>query len=86
MPQPRAMPLIGAAYFVNFVMFGTMIMLNLFIGVIINSIDSRRDRAAELKCRPGGIAWGGSLIYEFDQRPPQATAEWNEKCKCLMLP
>ena len=34
-----AMPLLGAAYFVSFVMLGTMIMLNLFIGVIINSMD-----------------------------------------------
>ena len=35
-------PLIGAAYFVSFVMFGTMIMLNLFIGVILNSMDEAR--------------------------------------------
>ncbi|NKB69503.1 MAG: ion transporter [Candidatus Latescibacteria bacterium] len=35
----RGLPLVGAAYFVSFVMFGTMIMLNLFIGVIINSMD-----------------------------------------------
>lgn len=38
----HAMPLVGAAYFVSFVMFGTMIMLNLFIGVIINSMDEAR--------------------------------------------
>jgi voltage-gated sodium channel len=41
-PQPRAMPFIGAAYFVTFVLFGTMIMLNLFIGVILNSMDETR--------------------------------------------
>ena len=35
--QPR--PLIGALFFVSFVALGTMIMLNLFIGVIINSMD-----------------------------------------------
>lgn len=38
-----AQPLIGAAYFVSFVMFGTMIMLNLFIGVILNSMEEARD-------------------------------------------
>ncbi len=35
----RALPVIGAAYFVSFVMMGTMIVLNLFIGVIIKSMD-----------------------------------------------
>ena len=35
--QPR--PLVGALFFVSFVALGTMIMLNLFIGVIINSMD-----------------------------------------------
>ncbi len=38
-PIPSAMPVAGAAFFVTFVLFGTMIMLNLFIGVIINSMD-----------------------------------------------
>ncbi|MEO0588497.1 MAG: ion transporter, partial [Planctomycetota bacterium] len=37
--EPKAQPLLGAAYFVSFVMLGTMIMLNLFIGVIISSMD-----------------------------------------------
>ena len=39
---PNAMPLVGATYFVTFVMFGTMIMLNLFIGVILNSMEEAR--------------------------------------------
>ena len=44
----HAMPLMGAAYFVSFVMLGTMIMLNLFIGVIINSMDeAQAEREAE---------------------------------------
>ena len=44
----RALPVIAAAYFVTFVMIGTMIMLNLFIGVIINSMDeSQAEREAE---------------------------------------
>jgi len=39
---PSAMPVVGACYFVSFVMFGTMVMLNLFIGVILNSMDDTR--------------------------------------------
>ena len=44
LPKPNSCPGpgIGAAYFVSFVMFGTMIMLNLFIGVILNSMDEAR--------------------------------------------
>jgi len=42
--QSRAMPVIGALYFVSFVLLGTMIMLNLFIGVIINGMhETQRD-------------------------------------------
>lgn len=53
-----ASPAIGAAYFVTFVMFGTMIMLNLFIGVIINSMDEaqvERDREEQLAKRKMGV-------------------------------
>lgn len=39
---PCAMPVVGAFFFVSFVMFGTMIMLNLFIGVILNSMDEAK--------------------------------------------
>lgn len=35
--QPQ--PIIASAYFVTFIMFGTMIMLNLFTGVIISSME-----------------------------------------------
>jgi len=42
-PAEKKMPLLGAAYFVSFVGLGTMIMLNLFIGVIISSMDEAQD-------------------------------------------
>ncbi|MEM1026970.1 MAG: ion transporter [Planctomycetota bacterium] len=50
-PQDRARfefesvgrPLVGAFYFVSFVLFGTMIMLNLFIGVVIKSMEEAED-------------------------------------------
>ncbi len=37
--SPVANPIGGVIYFVSFVMFGTMIVLNLFIGVIMNSME-----------------------------------------------
>ncbi len=43
----QAMPLIGAAYFVSFVLIGTMIMLNLVIGVIINGMDEAQREIAD---------------------------------------
>lgn len=36
---PEANPIGGIIYFISFVMFGTMIVLNLFIGVIMNSME-----------------------------------------------
>ncbi len=42
-PSQKHMPILGAGYFVSFVMIGTMIMLNLFIGVIISSMDEAQD-------------------------------------------
>jgi len=37
--NPVAQPAAAVVYFVSFVMFGTMIVLNLFIGVIMNSME-----------------------------------------------
>lgn len=37
--SPQARPILGATYFVSFVLIGTMVMLNLFIGVIISSME-----------------------------------------------
>jgi voltage-gated sodium channel len=36
---PSAAPIVSAAYFVSFVLFGTMVILNLFIGVILNGMN-----------------------------------------------
>jgi voltage-gated sodium channel len=35
---PEAFPLIAPIYFISFILFGTMIVLNLFIGVIMNGM------------------------------------------------
>ncbi len=42
-----ASPIGAAIFFVSFVLFGTMIILNLFIGVIMNGMDEARDEAIE---------------------------------------
>jgi voltage-gated sodium channel len=44
---PSAQPLVAALYFVSFIMLGTMIMLNLFTGVIITSMEEASNEAAE---------------------------------------
>lgn len=43
---PEAMPIVGSLFFVSFVLMGTMVFLNLFIGVIINGMD---EAAADLE-------------------------------------
>ncbi|NES80066.1 MAG: ion transporter [Moorea sp. SIO2B7] len=37
--EPSASPLISAFFFVSFVLFGSMIVINLFIGVMTNSVE-----------------------------------------------
>jgi voltage-gated sodium channel len=47
-PNPEPHMIGGALYFISFVLIGTMIVLNLFIGVIMNSMDEvRQEQAAE---------------------------------------
>jgi voltage-gated sodium channel len=43
--KSEGQPLLASAYFVTFILFGTMIMLNLFTGVIISSLE---DAQAEI--------------------------------------
>lgn len=59
---PQARPLLGAAYFVSFVLLGTMIMLNLFIGVIIGSMQEAQAEAEQRRRR----AEGDDLTVELD--------------------
>lgn len=42
--HPEAMPLIAAVYFVSFILIGTMIVLNLFVGVILNAIEEQQEK------------------------------------------
>jgi voltage-gated sodium channel len=42
---PHAMPVLGALFFISFVLLGTMVFLNLFIGVILSGMDSAQKEA-----------------------------------------
>ncbi|MEM1165152.1 MAG: ion transporter [Planctomycetota bacterium] len=47
-PEPKAAPVTSVVFFGSFVLIGTMIVLNLFIGVVINSLtEAQREQAAE---------------------------------------
>ncbi len=46
--KPMAQPLVGAMFFVSFVLTGTMVILNLFIGVIMSGMDEAQAEANEL--------------------------------------
>jgi voltage-gated sodium channel len=42
---PKASPMVSPIFFVSFILVGTMIILNLFIGVIMNGMDEARAEA-----------------------------------------
>jgi voltage-gated sodium channel len=42
----KAMPVFGALFFVSFMMLGAMVILNLFIGVIMNGMDEADSEVA----------------------------------------
>ena len=56
--EPTAYPIFGAAFFVSFVLIGTMIVLNLFVGVIMTGMDEAQKEqniAREIESRPGTL-------------------------------
>ena len=58
--SPETFPIIAPIFFVSFVLMGTMIVLNLFIGVIISGMDEAREQAhreeiAETLSGPAGL-------------------------------
>jgi voltage-gated sodium channel len=58
-PEPHARPFVGMLYFVSFVLLGTIIVLNLVIGVILSSMQEaqiEQDRDALNRARAAGVA------------------------------
>ena len=52
--SPVAMPGAGTAYFVSFVLLGTMVVLNLFIGVIMNGMEEAQRERQQAQWERGG--------------------------------
>ncbi len=68
--SPRALSGVAVAYFVSFVLLGTMIVLNLFIGIIVNSFDSAREEMETVERKLKGAA--GEMGLESQLRRLEA--------------
>lgn len=66
---PAAYPVFAISYFVSFILIGTMVMLNLVVGVVVNSMDEAHkellDRAIENETAISGKI---SVVNELDAR------------------
>ncbi|MEN9975137.1 MAG: hypothetical protein RLZZ282_1143 [Verrucomicrobiota bacterium] len=58
-------PAIAAAYFVSFILLGTMIMLNLFIGIIMNSMAEMHAELDEQVRAKQSIAEKGNVLSDL---------------------
>ncbi len=76
--SPRAYPVGGALFFIGFVLVGTMIILNLFIGVIMNGMAEAQADAEEMseieKLKAGGDAGPPPLTDELAQLEKELVA------------
>lgn len=63
---PDPSPALGAGFFVSFVLLGTMIILNLFIGVIMNGMDEARIEGEEYT-EAQRLAKSGEEVQRLDQ-------------------
>lgn len=48
---PMASPVVAPFYFISFILVGTMVILNLFIGVIMKGMEESQQETAELEAR-----------------------------------
>jgi voltage-gated sodium channel len=71
--QAAGNPLLGAAFFVSFVLLGTMIILNLFIGVIMNSMDEVRQEESMKQKAAKRLAADIALHDEIEHISDQLT-------------
>ena len=59
----QPMPVVGAAFFISFVLLGTMIFLNLFVGVILNGMDEAQAEQEDEQ-RQAHMAAGGVTVAD----------------------
>ena len=65
--QPEAFPVFGALFFVSFMLIGAMVILNLFIGVIMNSMDeSEKEQALAKRIRAMNESGSGPRTLELE--------------------
>jgi voltage-gated sodium channel len=66
--NPLPQPILGSFYFISFVLLGTMIVLNLFIGVIMNSMnevhEDLEERVALQKALENNTVNSPELLFE----------------------
>jgi len=66
--DPVAFPIVSPIYFVSFVLLGTMIFLNLFIGDVVNGMDEARQKhEAELKLQMAKLGKPENIAEEIGQ-------------------
>ena len=58
-------PAIAGAYFVSFILLGTMIMLNLFIGIIMNSMSEMHTELDEQLKAKQGVTEKGTVLSDL---------------------
>ena len=63
--NPSASPVGAALFFISFVLLGTMIILNLFIGVILGGMDEAQAEAKKATELESSLAAGRTLEDEF---------------------
>lgn len=73
-----ASPAIAAAYFVSFILLGTMIMLNLFIGIIMNSMSEMHDELDEQLRAKQKLAGKGDVVDDLDTLDQQLSMLRNQ--------
>lgn len=67
-------PAVAAVYFISFILLGTMIMLNLFIGIIMNSMEEMHAELEEYNDAKRGVAETDSVLRDVTALDGQLTA------------
>lgn len=67
-------PAVAAIYFISFILLGTMIMLNLFIGIIMNSMEEMHAELDEYNEAKRDVAEKGSVLADLTELDRQSTA------------
>ena len=66
-------PAVAAVYFISFILLGTMIMLNLFIGIIMNSMEEMHAELDEYNEARRSVAEKGSVLADLTALDRQLT-------------